>query len=119
MRIRSLIVLAALLPWLQAATPIHVQDDDPLLTPDPRFGVIEAYHEPDIADEVGIGWERIIFYWSELEKEGQDDWNWFHAPLERLDREIEGGRELMGLIQDTTFRSMIRAMCGPISFAIW
>lgn len=97
----AFILVAGVLLLLQAAIPALADDDDPLPTPDPRFGVIEAYHEPELADEVGIGWERIIFYWSELEKEGPDDWNWFHAPLERIDREIQGGRELMVLVQDT------------------
>lgn len=70
-------------------------------TPDSRFGVVEAYHEPEMADELGIGWERIIFYWSELEKKGRGDWNEFHAPFHRLDREIEGGREIVGLLVHT------------------
>jgi hypothetical protein len=76
----------------------HAQDAIP---PDPRFGAVEAYHAPELADRSGVGWERIIFYWSELERDGPDDWNEFHAPLARIDREIAGGREVVGLIQDT------------------
>jgi hypothetical protein len=68
---------------------------------DPRFGAVETYHAPDIADEVGVGWTRIIFYWSELERESPDDWNVFHQPLDRIDREIAGGREVVGMLQDT------------------
>ena len=92
----SLIFLLAGRSPARAQTP----DDDPI-PPEPRFGAVEAYHAPEIADRSGVGWERIIFYWSEIERDGPDDWNWFHAPLERLDREIAGGREIVGLIQDT------------------
>lgn len=84
-------------------TVAWAQEDDPSLPDDgdPRFGAVEAYHEPELADEAKIGWTRILFYWSELEREGPDDWNPFHAPIERIDREIEGGREVIGLIQNT------------------
>jgi hypothetical protein len=92
-----LIVAVTLIPTF----PATAQDDDPPPMPDPRFGVIEAYHEPDLADQLGIGWERIIFYWSELEKQGPDDWNWFHHPTAVLDREIEGGREIVGVLEHT------------------
>src|SRR5574341_1365429 len=77
---------------------VEPQDDTP---PDPRFGAVETYHTPEIADEVGVGWTRIIFYWSEIERAGPDDWNWFHAPLDRIDREIAGGREVVGMVVHT------------------
>lgn len=74
--------------------------------PDPvppawQFGAVETYHEPELADVSGVGWTRIIFYWSELERKGPDDWNEFHAPFDRIDREIAGGREVVGLLQST------------------
>lgn len=68
---------------------------------DPRFGTIEAYHAPELATEARVGWERIIFYWSEIERRGPDDWNWFHAPNERINAEIAAGREVIGLIAHT------------------
>ncbi len=74
---------------------------DPPPTPDPRFGAVETYHTPELADEIGVGWTRIIFYWSELERRGPDDWNPFHAPLDRIDREIKGGREVVGMLAHT------------------
>jgi hypothetical protein len=83
------------------ASPVARAQDNLPPAPDPRFGVIEAYHTPELADSAGIGWERIIFYWSEIEREGPDDWNWFHAPLQRIDREIEGGREVVALLAHT------------------
>jgi len=100
-----IVLCLSLIPCSPAA---QAQDDlPPPPEPDrsniiePRFGAVEAYHEAELADQAGFGWTRILFYWSELERGGPDDWNWFHAPLERIDREIEGGREVIGLIQNT------------------
>jgi hypothetical protein len=100
-RLRPVLVVLALAWLAYSAVPGQAQGDDSPPAPDSRFGVIEAYHEPEMADQLGVGWERIIFYWSELEKRGPGDWNWFHAPVDRLDRELEGGREIVGLLAHT------------------
>lgn len=97
---RIAVVLLAVMPVLMLTPrPGYSQDDPPL--PDPRFGAVETYHAPEIADEVGVGWSRILFYWSELERAGPDDWNEFHAPLERIEREVAGGREIVGMLVHT------------------
>lgn len=82
-------------------TPLQIDIEQASTASDPRFGLVETYHEPDIADELGVGWTRILFYWSELEREGPDDWNEFHAPIPVLEREIAGGREVVGLLAHT------------------
>ncbi|NDJ52437.1 MAG: hypothetical protein GYB68_05030, partial [Chloroflexi bacterium] len=74
-------------------------DEDPPL--DPRFGLVETYHQPDAADNLGVSWSRLLFYWSELQPEGPDSWNEFHAPLAWIDREIEAGRTVVGLLKST------------------
>lgn len=100
-------ILATLLALLLliVATPLPLEAPAPAADAEgayaPRFGAVETYHEPGLADDLGLGWTRIIFYWSELKKDGRDEWNWFHAPLDRIDREIEGGREVVGLLQHT------------------
>jgi len=68
---------------------------------DPRFGAVETYHTPELADQTGVGWTRIIFYWSELQRTGPADWNEFHQPLARIDREVQGGREVVGMLVHT------------------
>jgi hypothetical protein len=77
------------------------EPDPPPSPPDPHFGTIEAYNAAEQATQAGVGWERIIFYWSEIERRGPDDWNWHHAPLWRLDPEIASGREIVGLVAHT------------------
>lgn len=97
-----LAIMAVCLGALTAAQPARSQDPPPAFPPpDPRFGAVETYHTPELADAARVGWTRIIFYWSELEKDGPGSWNWFHAPLDRIDREIEGGREVVGLLKHT------------------
>ncbi len=86
---------------LLAPDPASTADDEPPVPVAPEFGAIETYHEPQIADDLGLGWTRIIFYWSELKKDGRYLWNWFHHPPARVDREIAGGREVVGLLQHT------------------
>jgi len=103
-RLRAAVLLAlCLIGALITAGPARAQEPTPPppIPTDQRFGAVETYHEPELADTLGLGWTRIIFYWSELEKDGPGTWNWFHAPLERIDREIAGGREVVGLLQHT------------------
>jgi hypothetical protein len=69
--------------------------------PDSRFGVAEAFWAPEDAMELGVGWERILFYWREIQPEGPDDWNTLHVREEWLaDAEING-REVVGLLKNT------------------
>lgn len=106
--VRPAVVIFSLLTALTLAPPLHAQAPDPPPIPTPpadppdrAFGAVETYHTPDLADAAGVGWTRIIFYWSELKKDGPGTWNEFHAPYARIDREIEGGREVVGLLKHT------------------
>ncbi len=69
--------------------------------PDIRFGAIEAFRDPVAAAEAGVGWERILFYWSELQPNGPDDWNGYHVPDEWLNLAAAQGREVVGLLKHT------------------
>jgi hypothetical protein len=42
--------------------------------PDRRFGAVEAFWDSAAAAEAGVGWERILFDWSQLQPNGADDW---------------------------------------------
>ncbi|MBL7065812.1 MAG: hypothetical protein ISS49_16675 [Anaerolineae bacterium] len=69
--------------------------------PDVRFGAVEAWNDPVAAAEAGVGWERIIFYWSELQRNGPEDWNSYHVPDDRLALAASMGREVVGLLEGT------------------
>jgi hypothetical protein len=69
--------------------------------PDPRFGAVEAFWDAASAAEAGVGWERILFYWSELQPNGPDDWNGYHVPDEWVALAAAQGREVIGLLKYT------------------
>jgi hypothetical protein len=70
--------------------------------PDPRFGATEAFWAPEDAAELGIGWERILFYWRELQPTGPDDWNTLHVLEEWLNEANAQGRTVVGLLKNTS-----------------
>ena len=71
-------------------------------SPDPRFGAVEAFRNPDAARDLNLGWERILFYWSELQRNGPDDaWNIYHVPDGWLDNARKAGRQVVGVIENT------------------
>jgi hypothetical protein len=91
----ALVCLGLLIPlWIgmpaSAASP-----------PDPRFGAVEAYEAPDQATSAGVGWERILFWWYQLQPNGPEDWNGQYFLDEILERELAQGREVVGLLNNT------------------
>jgi hypothetical protein len=69
--------------------------------PDHRFGIVEAFWEADEAAELGVGWDRILFYWNEIQPTGPDDWNTLHVLEEWLDDARAENRLVMGLLKNT------------------
>ena len=69
--------------------------------PDRRFGAIEAFRDSGAAVEAGVAWERILFYWSELQREGPDDWNGYHVPDEWLNQAAAADREVIAVLKHT------------------
>jgi len=69
--------------------------------PDSRFGAVEAFRAPVEAAELGLGWERIIFFWSQLQPYSPDDWNVFHVEDGWLADAAAHGRQVVGLIEGT------------------
>lgn len=80
-----------------AAQPI----DDGRRYVDPRFGAIESFWAPEEAAELKVGWERILFYWNEIQPTGPDDWNTLHVLEEWLIDANAQGRTVLGLLKNT------------------
>lgn len=68
---------------------------------DPRFGIIESFWEADEAAEARVGWDRILFYWNEIQPTGPDDWNTLHVLEEWLDEARAQDRVVTGLLKNT------------------
>lgn len=79
------------------ARPVAAQDPPP----DARFGAVEAFWDTTSAIEAGVAWERILFYWSELQPNGPDDWNGYHVQDVWLEWAATQGREVVGLLKHT------------------
>lgn len=45
--------------------------------PDPRFGVVDAVGAPQQAAALPLGWERMVFWWRNIQPDGPDGWNAF------------------------------------------
>ena len=70
-------------------------------TADRRFGAIESFWAPPDAAALGAGWERILFYWSEIQPGGPNDWNTLHVLEEWLHDANAHGRTVVGLLKNT------------------
>jgi hypothetical protein len=68
---------------------------------DERFGAIESFWAPQEAAELGVGWERILFYWNEIQPTGPDDWNTLHVLEEWLVEANSQDRIVLGLLKNT------------------
>jgi hypothetical protein len=82
----------------------QADDENPPATPavvDPRFGAIESFWAPQEAAELGVGWERILFYWNEIQPKDSDDWNTLHVLEEWLVEADAEGRTVVGLLKNT------------------
>lgn len=67
----------------------------------PSFGVVEAFRH-EAARYLGIGWERLVFSWSHIQPNGPGDWRAdLYFPPHMLQRELDRGREVVGLLQFT------------------
>ena len=70
-------------------------------SPDWRFGAVEAFRSPNDARELNLGWERILFYWSEMQPNGPDDWNIFHVEDGWISTAAAQGRQVIGLLENS------------------
>lgn len=68
---------------------------------DPRFGAVEAFRAPDHARELGIGWQRILFWWNALQPNSPNDWNEDYLPNGIVQSGLEDGRSIVGCLVTT------------------
>jgi len=90
------IFFVVIIALLATQLPVAAQ-----VTPDWRFGAVEAFRSPNDARELNLGWERILFYWSELQPNGPDDWNIFHVEDGWISTAAAQGRQVIGLLENT------------------
>jgi len=91
-----LLLVAALVPGharIRASTPALA---------DPRFGAVEAFRAPRQAAALHLGWERMIFWWKEMQPDGPGSWNPFATDHDRqITASLAAGRSIAGLLINT------------------
>jgi hypothetical protein len=87
-----LVLFASQTPFLASAAPNAY---------DPRFGAVEAFRADAQADEAGVRWTRLVFWWSALQPDGPKSWNAFYFPDDLLQSELDRGRQVVGLLMNT------------------
>jgi hypothetical protein len=93
----GLVVLGTVPPQNASANYIPPQQS----ALDPRFGAIESFWAPAEAAELGVGFERILFYWNEIQPGGPGDWNTLHVREEWLAEARAQNRQVLGLLKNT------------------
>ena len=96
-----MVLAAALLPASDRLVG-HVGVASAAAARDVRFGLNQAWQAPDAADLAGAGWSRILFWWSELQKNGPNELDLFATDQDSwINDERTRGRELAGGIVNT------------------
>jgi hypothetical protein len=70
--------------------------------PDPnRFGIVEGFWFPEQTCALGVGWERIIFDWSQHQPNGAEDWYTLNVDDRWLRASDACNREVVALLKHT------------------
>lgn len=65
------------------------------------YGVVEGFWFPELTCELGAGWERIIFDWSQHQPTGVDDWHTLNVDDRWLKAANQCDREVVALLKHT------------------
>jgi hypothetical protein len=96
MRRFSLFVMAVAV--LLTSTPNALADNSaPTDTSESFFGAVQAIYNPDRAAQAGVQWERLIFPWSLIQKNGPNSWANGYFTDQQIAQEAARGIQIVGL----------------------
>ena len=100
---RFLVVAIVLtLAFVPLAPPTAQATPAAAISRDTRFGLNEAWRAADAADRAGAGWSRVLFWWSEMQKDGPGGLNLFATDQDNyINNETQRGRQLAGAVLNT------------------
>lgn len=101
LKLLILFLLVGVWVWPQTAVSPAAASNAQQSARDPRFGAVESFWAPGEAAQLGVGWERILFYWNEIQPTGPNDWNTLHVHEEWLAEATAQGRQVTGLLKNT------------------
>jgi hypothetical protein len=94
------LVLVACLSLMAATTAVRSASAEPS-APDPRFGIVETYVNPEAAGEAGAGYTRIILRWDVIQPASPLDWKPANVPDPLIAQELAAGREVVAILLGT------------------
>jgi len=94
---RLVYLLAALGLLVALAAPAQAESTPP----DPRFGAVESYMAPDLANSINVGWDRYAFHWYTRQPNGPDEWIVPPDETAAMASSAAAGREVVGLLMGT------------------
>ncbi|HYU18348.1 MAG TPA: hypothetical protein VEQ11_06590 [Chloroflexota bacterium] len=103
-RIAALLAALALLSALSSVPvradpgPIAVAPLPPVANPDGRFGIVQGVAAPDLALNAGARWDRVIFPWSLIQRDGPDSWKELYYSDEIIRAQAGRGVTMVGVI---------------------
>ena len=65
--------------------------------PERFFGAVQAIYNPDRANQLNVQWERLIFPWSLIQKDGPDSWSDGYFSDQQITQEAARGIQIVGL----------------------
>lgn len=65
------------------------------------FGIVEGFWLPELTCELGVGWERIIFDWSQHQPTGPEDWHTLNVDDRWLKAANACNRDVVALFKNT------------------
>jgi hypothetical protein len=66
-----------------------------------RFGIIEGFWMPELACDLQVGWERIIFDWAQHQPNSADEWHTLNVDDRWLKSASQCDREVVALLKNT------------------
>jgi hypothetical protein len=90
-------VLVALLSTSIAGTNAIGAPSPRAETSERFFGAVQAIYNPDRAAQAGVQWERLIFPWSLIQKNGPSTWSDGYFTDQQISQEVARGIQVVGL----------------------
>jgi hypothetical protein len=80
---------------------VAVRPLPPVTETDGRFGLVQGIQAPDLALQAGARWDRVIFPWSLIQKDGPNSWNELYFTDGNLRAQVQRGVTLVGVMMYT------------------
>src|SRR5215212_11036803 len=86
------------IPAQAASDTVAVRPLPPVTETDGRFGLVQGIQAPDLAFQAGARWDRIIFPWSLIQKNGPNSWNELYYSDAAIRAQAQRGVTMVGVM---------------------